>query len=300
LRCQALLAWAKCAGIFDSDVPTVLEADVVATQEALALAQQLGERSLEIIAMLEQARACMLLERPDAAARLAEECLVLADLDGSAELCGRAHALLGAAAGDDDDRALAHHLEALGCFREAGNRVMECTVLMLIAINGWESRQRVSDGRSALEMALGLADQLGSAGQRVYLWGNLSLACAILDDYEAAEAYCRRNLRSVRRLGMTRGFLTYDMLVMSHCAAHKGDAAVATQLAGASDAFWTDVARPAEFILTPMELDLIARNKAHLRGVLGESEFERLFSDGQRLSVDQAVDLALWRVPSAE
>jgi hypothetical protein len=88
------------------------------------------------------------------------------------------------------------------------------------------------------------------------------------------------------------------MLIMSRCVGNKGDAATAAQLAGASDAFWTAVARPTEFTLTPLELDLIARNKAELAEVLGKAEFNRLFEAGQHLSVDRAVDLALGRIPS--
>jgi hypothetical protein len=131
-----------------------------------------------------------------------------------------------------------------------------------------------------------------------YLWGNLAIACSILDEFEQAEEYCRRNLRAVRRLGMTQGFVTFDVLVMSRCIANKGDAATAAQLAGASDAFWNSVARPTEFTLTPLELDLIARNKVGLATSLGQAEFERLFESGQQLSVDKAVDLALGRIPS--
>jgi hypothetical protein len=174
---------------------------------------------------------------------------------------------------------------------------MECTELMLIAINGWTSVQDAADGRKVLEEALELAERLGSPSQLVYLWGNLAITCAILDDYDQAEEYCRLNLRALRRLGMTRGFLTFDMFVMSHCAVGRGDAVVAAQLAGAADAFWSSLARPAEFVLTPMEVEFIARNKAAIAEMLGDDEFDRQFATGQQLAVDKAVDLALGRVP---
>jgi tetratricopeptide (TPR) repeat protein len=297
LRCRALLAWATRASILDSDLPAVLEAVVVAAREALELARQLGDRQLVVMAMIEQVRALQLLERHDAAMALADECLALAGELAIPSLLGRAHDLC-AASQADFPTAQSHRVEALAYFREAGNRVLECTELMMVAIHGWENKKDVADGRSALEHALALAVQLGSAGQMAYLWVNLAISCAILDEFDPAEEYCRRNLRAVRRLGMTQGFITYDMLVMSRCAGNKGDAATAAQLAGASDAFWNGVARPTEFTLTPLELDLVARNKAELAEVLGQAEFDRLFEAGQYLSVDRAVDLALGRIPS--
>lgn len=296
-RCRALLAWATRASILDSDLVAVLEAVVAATREALELARQLGDRQLVVMAMIEQVRALQLLERHDAALTLADECLALARELANPSLLGRAHDLC-ATAQADFPTAQSHRLEALACFRESGNRMLECTELMLVAISGWENRKDVADGRSTLEGALALAEQLGSSGQMVYLWGNLAISCAILDEFDPAEEYCRRNLRAVRRLGMTQGFITFDMLIMSRCVGNKGDAATAAQLAGASDAFWTAVARPTEFTLTPLELDLIARNKAELAEVLGKAEFNRLFEAGQHLSVDRAVDLALGRIPS--
>jgi predicted ATPase/class 3 adenylate cyclase len=296
LRCRALLAWARCAGIFDSDLPVLLEASVTAIDEALLIARQLGERQLEVDGLVELSRALLLLERGDEAEACAEECLALARGLGNLALLGRAHTQMAMVMGGDHDAATSHHLQALAYYREAGDHVMECTELMLMAIYGFETMQDAIEGRRILEEALGLATKLGSPAQIVYLWANLGIVCAVLDDYEAAEEYCRLNLRAVRRLGMTRGFLTFDMLVMSHCAAGRGDAATGAQLAGASDAFWNDVARPAEFTLTPLELDLIARNNATLADVLGRDEFDRLFARGQQLSVDKAVDLALGRV----
>jgi tetratricopeptide (TPR) repeat protein len=287
-------------GIFDSDVPAALEDDVKATEEALVLARQLGDRGLEIGALLEKGRALLLLERTDEALVIAEECLALAREHGNPDLLGRAHSHVGQAVkGFLAAAGRPHHLDALACFREAGNRVLECTELMMVGITGWENLDDVAEGCAVLEQAQELAELTGSTAQLVYLWGNLAIGYAILDEYEAAEDYCRRNLRAVKRLGMTRGFLTFDMLVMSHVAAGIGDPAVAAQLAGASNALWNAVARPAEFHLTRMELDLIARNDAGLADTLGEAEFQRLFALGQQLSVDQALDLALGRVPIA-
>lgn len=297
LRCRALLAWSLRGTNLDSDLPAVLEADIVAAKEALQLARQLGDRELVVMAMLEQGRALRLLERHDEALAMADGCLTLARELVKPSLLGRAHDLLSTVL-TDGPTAQAHRLEALACFREAGDRILECTELMLVAISGWEDRKDVVAGRAALEDALAIAQQLGSPGHMAYLWGNLAIACSILDEFEQAEEYCRRNLRAVRRLGMTQGFVTFDVLVMSRCIANKGDAATAAQLAGASDAFWNSVARPTEFTLTPLELDLIARNKVGLATSLGQAEFERLFESGQQLSVDKAVDLALGRIPS--
>lgn len=297
LRCRALVAWARCAGVFDSDLRGVLEASTAALEEAVLIARQVGARRLEVEALVELARALFLLERTGASMARAEEGLELAREHGDPLLQARMHTQLGMVQWTaDPDTATAHHLQALDLYRSSSDRIGECTQLMLLAIHGFETIQDAVDGRSMLEKAVELATRLGSSAQLVYLWGNLAITCAILDDYEAAEEYCRLNLRAVRRLGVTRGFLTYDMMVMSHCAAGRGDARLAAQLAGASDAFWNDVARPVEFTLTPLELELIARNNAALAHELGREEFDRLFASGQQLSVDKAVDLALGRV----
>jgi predicted ATPase/class 3 adenylate cyclase len=297
LRCRALIAWAYRGTHLDNDLAAVQEAVLAAAEEAVGLARQLGDRQLEVMAMVEQARALQLLERHAPALSLADECLAAARALANPSLLGRAHDQL-AAVLTDAAAAQSHRLEALACFREAGDLVLECTELMLVAISGWENMKDVWAGRGTLEDALVLAEQLGSGGHLAYLSANLAITCAILDDLEAAEEYCRRNLRLMRRLGMTQGFIPFDIQVMSRCVANRGDAVVGAQLAGASDAFWDSVARPTEFTLTPLELDLIARNRVELTEVLGEVEFDRLFEAGQRLSVDKAVDLALGRILS--
>jgi predicted ATPase len=299
LRCRALLEFSKYVERMDSDIPVVLEAGVATADEALTLARELGERRYEILALLSMGRALYLLERRADALPLAKECLVLARSYEDPGLLGRAYDLLGSLKENGPAAARLHYLEAIACFRAAGDRIWECTALMLAAITGWETREDVLEGRKGLEESLLLAKQLQSGGHMVYLSGNLAITCGILDEFEEAEEYARFNIRAVRRLGMTPGFYSMDMMIMSHCLVNKGDVAVAAQLFGASDAFWNAVSRPIEFTRTPLEADFIARNQANLVAALGESEFERLFTIGQSLSVEGAVDLALGRVAIA-
>lgn len=196
--------------------------------EALALAQELGDQWNRTGALIVRAGAMMLVRHDYTAAQVClEEVLTSAKAHGDHFALGTAFLNLGSVAlyQQDYPRAIALFEESLAQFRALGNMVAASTVLFTLAVaelsQGNATRARIlleecSSSFRAFGNTLGVALVLGVLGQMAFLQGEMSQAEAFLADSArlAAEIGDQRNIAHMH-------------LLLAGLAALQGDFAVA-------------------------------------------------------------------------
>jgi hypothetical protein len=165
---------------------------------------------------------------------------------------------------------------------------------------------RLGAARGLYEEAVAAAEEVGSPWWLVNSWGHLGLVLLLQGEPEEAARWCRKSLVTSRRVG-TRKSATIAIFKLTCCATGTGNYGLAAQLTGAHDvmhaAYMSDDVPPEGAYRWnkwgPLEQKLRGENRARLRQVLGEADFESAHALGSWLSFDQAADLALGRAPSA-
>ena len=190
-------------------------------------------------------------------------------------------------------------LEALDCFRQAGDIHACIPVLWPLAV------LEIDDGR--LEAARALYEEAIAAGEEAAVplalsvcWGCLGWVLFLQGELEDAALLSRKSLITCRRLG-THGRAGLAISVLACCATGAGDYRLAAELTGVYDVLdarsGVDVPGGTYkwFLSTPLEQKVRDDNRARLRQVLGEADFERFCAVGKGLSFHEAADLALGR-----
>jgi tetratricopeptide (TPR) repeat protein len=194
-------------------------------------------------------------------------------------------------------------LEALAYLRQAGDTVG--TIAQLLPLAALElDAGRLEAARALYEEAIAVAEDEDFHTEAVDTWGGLALVLLLQGKFEEAALRCRKSLLARRRLGLRTGTAN-DIFKLACCATGMGNYLQAAQLTGAHDVMHAkiDVEVVPEGAFkwnkwTPLEQKVREDNRAALRRVLGEVEFERAYAVGRGLSFDQAADLALGKVRS--
>ena len=296
LKAQALLASATMIQMMPTgQQPYETARDLC--EEAVKLARELGDQSLEAEALVWLSFIARNLEQRESGLAHAEAALEIARRINDPRLVG--HALYAVAlvqpSRGDAEREI--NLEALVNLRQAGDLIWVCSTLL--SVGRFTDPEQVREARAVAEEAMELAEELGSTFHLLTLWGNHGIYCYLSGEVEAAERYSRRALLSARRLGRPLDRNVWNVFVLACCATSNGDFARAAQLTGAHDAIDAGLPEPSRGIWSPLEIEMRDLNRARLVEALGEAEFERASAVGRGLAMDKVADLALGRVRPA-
>jgi uncharacterized protein YdhG (YjbR/CyaY superfamily)/tetratricopeptide (TPR) repeat protein len=191
-------------------------------------------------------------------------------------------------------------LETLACYRRARD-----VLSVSLALQGLAS-QAVADGQVAAarayrEEAIAAAEEIGSSWYLPALWSDQGIVFLLLGEFEEAASFSRKALIAFRRLG-GRSATAFSIFVLACCATGTGDYCRAARLTGVHDvidAEVIDLVHKGIYQWTPPEQRARDDNRARLRQILGDDEYEREHTLGRGLSFVQAVDLALGRASSS-
>jgi predicted ATPase len=278
------------------ELRTVEELD----ERALEIARDLDDRALVAEALSGLSAVAALLEDIGRATRLGEEALEVARGVGDPRLIGNALRSLAVSAPTPEERRILR-LEALACFRQAGDVASVSLVLVNLAIYESADRQ-LEAARAHFEEAMVTAEETGSSRYLTTLWQGLGFVLLLQGELEEAALLCRKSLIACRRLARRGADAAFALLLLSCCATGAEDYRRAAQLTGAHDVIEADIldlAPKRGYDWTPWEQEVRDDNRARLRQVLGDDGFERAYVLGRGLSFEEAVDLALGRVRSA-
>jgi tetratricopeptide (TPR) repeat protein/transcriptional regulator with XRE-family HTH domain len=114
----------------------------------------------------------------------------------SSRLLAMSYATLG-----DFDQVLGHYQNALGLYRQAGNRLGEAKVHQGLAYVA-ERQGRYTDALGHSEQALGLFHALGDRAAEAETLNDVGWCHGLLGDYQQARAFCRRSLALSAEAGL--------------------------------------------------------------------------------------------------
>ena len=172
--------------------------------------------------------------------------------------------------GQDEHREA--YVEAAEQFRLAGTPSgLAYALLGLIAVALQESKleQALAFALEAVEAA----HQVGANDLLLNLWDTLGIIEAIRRNFGAAEAYSRRSIVGVRRLGQPPYSAVFAILVLSCCASDGGDDERAARLYGAFESLEQQFP-DNDTSWTPIEAEWRDGHGAALHRSLGDERFE--------------------------
>lgn len=290
LTADALLTSAMLMQTLLVNDPRDRQAARQCAEQGLAMARELDDQrrtggALSLLAVL------AFMDHDEARVRqLCQEGEEIARRIGDRHLLGMALSSLAFALPTDEERRRVR-LEALACFREAGDHLL--AVAALHNLYGVDLHAgRLAEGRAYLEEGIALAGDLG-AGLMLYVLSS-ELAVVLLMDNKHAEAWpmVRRNLLVARRIG-TGVSVAMVLFAAACCVAWQGDTLLAARLHGAADADIEAGLADGSIGWSVLEQRLQADEQGRLRKQLGDQAFDGAYRPGTGLSRLQAVELAL-------
>jgi predicted ATPase/DNA-binding SARP family transcriptional activator len=258
-------------------------------EEALALWRELGDRA-GIADSLNHLGA-VAYGQGDAARAVAlfEEALVLrrelGDRHGIAAWLGN----LGIVAfwQGDFGRAVTLHEEVLDLWRVLGDQHNIATALTTLgALAYWQGNVRRA--KALLEEALALARELGDHGLCAYTVIYLGHSASRSGDAVMAASHYQETIRLCRDIG-NKYLLPYALEGWAWATRDHGEGERAVQLYGAAAA----LRAATQAVLAPHEAADREQKLVALRERLGAADFEREWAAGERMSLEEAVALAL-------
>ena len=150
-----------------------------------------------------------------------------------------------------------------------------------------------------LEDDLAISEELEAPLELIVAWMELGETRMFQGRFEEAATWLRVALASCRRLGRRPQHAFPNLM---YCVAQMGNVTEVARLAGAYDAICSAYGPPEED--GPAMANALAhlaflRQKAwdeartYSREALGDAEFQRLYGAGSKLTLDEALDLAL-------
>ena len=291
LRVSALLTRTWLAQFLIEDRAGV-EAQREEFDKIVTLARLLGDEYIQVEALSWLARTTRSLGEDDVANTIATQALSIARRLADPFLVGQAVLALGA---PQRGRSEALVVEALEYFRSVGNRSWSIVALLSLSLSGVESLEDVPQARALTEEAITACEDVGANWALYIVWGNMSVWCALMDDVPTALAAARRSIIVSRRLGVALFHELFAVLVLSWCAASRGDAELAAKLLGAHESLRKAMPSEGEIVWTPPEVEFLRTLRDQISAALGPEQAERLCAVGRSLASDEIVDLSLGR-----
>jgi len=293
LRVRALLGLGLMTQLSGDGGHSHQEAGELADQ-ALALADELGDSGLVVEATAFRATTWADLGRKDVALELARAALEQARQISDPQLLAR---VLLAVVWSTDPMSDAHEeiTEALAINRMLGDLQSISSTLVYLSISLSYSLDNVREALALTQESLALAEEIGSTFGRMLLESHLCIYSCHIGDYDAAVQHGRLALRLSRRNGsmVELDYWTYFGLTLA--ATHQGDFTLGAVLLGIHEGIEDRTTEPILGIWTSVEIEALEESRRLLHDALGVEEYSRLIVRGKSLSLDQAHDVALGR-----
>jgi predicted ATPase/DNA-binding SARP family transcriptional activator len=190
-------------------------------------------------------------------------------------------ALNGGGASESDE------IEALELARAAGDAIGSYMVLSNLAAQAFDR----GDPRTAhdyLEEALPIHQLIYPGGIDPNLACDMATALILDGEHESAKPLLRRAL-SVSSRHLDERTALYSIYALAVCAGREGSLTLAAALHGTADRHF----RQAGFNLQSWERRLVAEHERELSAALGEAAFAAAKADGEKLTKQEAIELAL-------
>jgi tetratricopeptide (TPR) repeat protein len=264
------------------------------SEEALALAQQVGDPYFRSEALTLRSFTWTDLENRVLALECAEAALELARELKDPRRLGEATAAF-VYAGKKPSEMIDEIREALTIFRQFGDDSWISVMLIFLSLAQDESLEGVREARALNAEAMELAEEIGSTFHRLILWSNAGAFDHFLGDYDQALQYSRRALNLSRRSGTSVEHDYWSIFTLSCVATLQGHYLLGAQLAGAHDGIEERASEPLGGYWSQMEIDARNNNRVLLREALGDDEYERAIAVGKGLNANRIYDLAMGR-----
>ncbi|MGH2602335.1 MAG: ATP-binding protein, partial [Dehalococcoidia bacterium] len=187
----------------------------------------------------------------------------------------------------DIERQMTLLEESLALHRELGNKVGIAHALSNLGMGTWRQGDR-RRGTLLLEESLALYRELGDRRGIARVLGNRAFLVLSQRDYAQAEALCRESVSLYRELGDRWATARY-LPVLAGAAFGQGQPARAARLFAAAAAERERLGAT----LPPNVRRTHDRTVAAIREALGDAAFAAVWSEGQALSLEEAVARAL-------
>ena len=262
---------------------------------ALVMARELGDARLAAEALVVLAMFAYMAGDSAASATRAREAVALARQAGDDDLLGGALSV--SAFAGEPGQQMAARREALDCFRRCGDDLRAAGELSMLY--GLEMRAGdMSRAEASLTQAVALAEPLGGEVFLCFFLSDLCVLRIMQGGHAAAAPLVRRCLLVARRTGLDTG-TAQVLFAAACCAAANGANEDAARLHGAADAGIRAGVAAMTLSWEGAEVAAQDREVAALRAAMGHASFEAAYREGERLSVPDAVALALRRSPRA-
>ena len=142
--------------------------------------------------------------------------------------------------------------------------------------------------RGLYEESLAIFRELGNKRGIAYAFDNLGLVALEQHNTELARLHLEQSLRLREEIGYKIG-IAYGLSSMAQVLHKEGRVVAAAQLQGACMALFEEMGAPME----PYEQQRFDKTSAILKQTLGEDAYQRAFDAGKRLTLEEAIALAL-------
>lgn len=188
--------------------------------------------------------------------------------------------------------------ESVALFRRAGDLQNCCRCFIQLAALDLAD-ENFEAAAVVLEEDLAICEDLEAPLELIVAWMELGETRMFQGRFEEAATWLRVALASCRRLGRRPQHAFPNLM---YCVAQMGNVTEAARLAGAYDAICLAYGPPEEdgpaMANALAHLAFLRQNawdevRTYSRDALGDAEFQRLYGAGSKLTLDEAVDLAL-------
>ena len=154
----------------------------------------------------------------------------------------------------------------------------------------------VREARLLTEEAIEVAEKVNALQTLTDLHANLGVLSFLMGDIATAKGHGRQALRAARRLGRAPWDAAWPIFVLACSSTTEKDFVRAAELTGAFDGLESLIPASADWVWSPMEVQMRKDNRARLIDALGDERYERTHAIGRHLTSEEVADLALERV----
>jgi tetratricopeptide (TPR) repeat protein len=261
-------------------------------EQALEFARQLGDERMLIESLAMHCISCYFTGEPERALRLGQEAVERARQLGDDVLLGES--LMGYLVCSDligPARYGQLFAEAIACTKRSGDQLMSYTLYNNAGVRALQAGD-IPAARAHLDAAAQAIQVFG--GDSNYVLVNLGWVLSQEGDADGARSMFEAGLRTARRNGDHTG-IAYAILGLACLAADRGDWHQAVVLHGVAQAFLDQAGEPWQ----DPEVRYRRESLDDVRARLGDEQFDRAYAQGMALSVDEALNLARGKLPSA-